>query len=143
MSSDSEESHVISDAEGEYIDEEPVAPVADVEADTDVEVADKVDMCDLKYSVEYIIIAEDDRRTPDSMDIFEYTKILSIRAEQIAKHRNAMVDKQGEPDDLALSELRERRCPLVLIRHVGAKMIGNELFKVVEQWDPNTMNLPR
>jgi hypothetical protein len=86
---------------------------------------------------EIIIIKPENRRTSNIMNLFEMTEYVSIRAVQIAKYNNCMVDTTGLSDTVLMAkrELMMRRCPLTLRRCVGT--YGEKTY--FEHWDPAEM----
>jgi hypothetical protein len=90
----------------------------------------------------YFIIPANDRMSSHRLSKFEYTSIISIRAESIARFGNCMVNITGPPDYLAEQELRQRKCPLCIKRAIGYRKRDGALIQAVEIWDPNDMEFP-
>lgn len=92
-----------------------------------------------------IIIDPEERQTTDILSRFEMSRLVSVRANQIANHNNPFVDITGltSPIDMAKRELMQRKCPLTLTRGVGEVTSvtheGIHVTKYEEWWDPNTM----
>ncbi len=93
-------------------------------------------------ATKYIIVPADERITSHYLTKFEYTSIVSIRAEQIARFGNCMIDQTGDAEYSAEQELRQRRCPLCVERHVGYVEKNGALVRVIEVWDANDMEFP-
>ncbi len=87
------------------------------------------------------IVNEDERITSNCLQKSEMAYIISIRAEQIAKHSLAFVDTTGlhSAIDIAKKELYNRKCPLILRRLVGCN-IQNE--PIIEEWCVREMGFP-
>ena len=96
-----------------------------------------------KYSREVIIVKPENRKTSQILSLFERTEIISIRAAQIERHNNCMVDITGlnDPTIMAEKELNMRKCPLTLERIVGERYNSdkNIMEEYQEYWDPNEM----
>lgn len=89
---------------------------------------------------EIVVVADDHRITSQLLSSFEMTEIVSIRATQISQFNNCMVSNEyDDPIKQAQLELMKRKCPLILIREVGERMVDGKLATHVEQWLPNTM----
>ncbi len=90
---------------------------------------------------EIIIVRPENRMTSNVMSKYEMTEYCSIRAEQIAEYNNCMADITGlsDPVLMAKRELMQRRCPLMLRRAVGSRMIRGELVAHYEDWNPAEM----
>jgi DNA-directed RNA polymerase subunit K/omega len=111
------------------------------------EVAVDADVDDVDEEREYatanvreILVLDDDMRlTSDKVSIFEYTEIVGIRAEQIARFDNCFVSIEGltDPIKMAEREFSMRKCPLKIRREVGFKVIDGKPHKVIEYIDPN------
>jgi DNA-directed RNA polymerase subunit K/omega len=96
-------------------------------------------------SVRVIVVPEWERITSGRLCLTEAAGLLAERAEQIARTGTHFVlDIRGrrlhDPVEIAVAELLERRCPLILRRTILLRDAhGNS---VVEDWDPNQMSLP-
>ncbi|MCK9604133.1 MAG: hypothetical protein M0R66_07235 [Candidatus Omnitrophica bacterium] len=107
---------------------------------------------------EIIVIAPGSRRTSQIMSLSEYTEAISIRAEQIGTDgiSGAMIDEADvaripafatgtcTARDIAIAEMKARRCPLRVTRSVG-RAIDPETGvpkNYVEIWSPNEMMHP-
>lgn len=99
------------------------------------------------------VVPDEERRTSHIMSIAEYTEAISLRTEQISASglsgcmldatKNEIPPNADTARDLALAEMRARKCPLKLIRVVGS-MVGadSKTYSVVEIWKVNTMTHP-
>jgi DNA-directed RNA polymerase subunit K/omega len=81
------------------------------------------------------------RRTSSVLNEYEITNIKAIRATQIMKFRNEMIEigDLEDPGKIAEREITARRCPLMVCRVVGTIQEGNVIKTFVEYWDPNEM----
>ena len=96
-----------------------------------------------------IVIPDDDRRTSQIMSVPEYTEAISIRTEQISADgsQGAMIDEipalATNARDIAIAEMKARRCPLKIVRHVGSLVDPDGHVKnYIEIWSPNNMTHP-
>lgn len=96
------------------------------------------------FNEDIVVVAPDDRITTSRLSLYNVAEIISIRTDQIARFNNCLVDITGlsNAEDMAKKELMERKCPLVLRRHVGSGMRDGKLCKFYEYWDPNEMEFP-
>lgn len=80
------------------------------------------------------VVPEEERLGSDTMDIGELCAVLGVRAEEQAGGA-PLFTKTTHPDSvqMALQEVRQKQCPLTIIRHFGDK---------VELWPVNELNLP-
>ncbi len=88
------------------------------------------------------IVKPELRRTSSTMSKFEMTEYVSIRATQIAKHNDCMVNVADldDPIIMAKRELMARECPLVLRRYVGElSNARGEMEEYYELWRPAEM----
>jgi hypothetical protein len=114
------------------------------ESDEEVEENEEIDVKSVSdFIQEIIIIKPENRRTSNMMSKFEMTNHICIRATQIAKFNNCMVDINGltTPEMMAKRELMMRKSPLTLRRQVG-KIRNKKTGKIdifYEYWDPNVM----
>lgn len=119
-----------------------IASTAGVDVDGEVTAFSFVDIKKLINHVkEIIIVSPENRRTSNVMSKFEMTEYVSIRTIQIARFNNCMVDISGltKPADMARRELMMRKCPLMLRRKVGEKLINGEMVAHYEDWNPAEM----
>jgi DNA-directed RNA polymerase subunit K/omega len=109
------------DEEAEPEDEEPVA----------------------EYSKDIIIVKE--KLTSQILTKFEITELVSIRAAQIERKNDCMVDISGLTDPILMArrELMMRMSPLLLRRYLGDRTVTVDGKKILqsyyEVWNPNTM----
>lgn len=85
------------------------------------------------------IIPPNKRKTLLSLNKFEYAAVISERTLQIENGALIFIDYKNltNPIEIAIEELRQRRCPLILERKVKEK--DNEVW--VEQFDVNDMKI--
>ena len=85
-----------------------------------------------------IIVAPEKRITSDIMTVAEYCEVVGNRAKHIENSKNFVVftDVEGETDpiEMAKKEIKDKRCPLSIVRMYGEK-IG-------EIWEVNEMIYP-
>jgi hypothetical protein len=99
---------------------------------------------------EIIVIPIEKRRTSQIMSLSEYTEAISLRTEQISTDgmSSAMIDEipaqATTARDIAIAEIKARRCPLKIVRHVGRAMSddGRHIKNYAEIWSPNEMTHP-
>lgn len=88
-----------------------------------------------------IVIAEHNKKTDNRLHRSELSNIISMRSAQIDTYGTHFashpVDKKV--DEIAIKELYERKCPLMLRRVVGYGLNGEIIAEI---WDVNTMTLP-
>lgn len=151
---DDEESHTDeeSDEDAELesaADEPPSHEAAEVETSS-YERMTTIESEIAKGAVDNIIVIPDaERRTSQIMSISEYTEAISLRTEQIAADglAGSMLDElpanATTAREIALAEMKARRCPLRLVRHVGRVIEADGSIKnYTEIWSPNVMTHP-
>lgn len=76
-----------------------------------------------KLVEDIIIVHPDERKTSQYASRYEIAELISIRAIQLQKGFPAYVDTNGIQSEIdqAGKELRERKCPLCVMRKVGNK----------------------
>jgi DNA-directed RNA polymerase subunit K/omega len=83
------------------------------------------------------IILPENRRMSEFMSKFEYTNVISIRAKQIENKSPIFVNVEEKyeisPIDIAKQEIKEKKCPLSILRHYNPFM--------AEIWDVNEMEI--
>lgn len=84
----------------------------------------------------YKIVKNAQRKTSDMLSKYEYTEIISIRANHIQKFGKAYIDIGDETDAIVIAEkeLKYKKCPLCITRKINNNMI--------EIWDVNEMIIP-
>jgi len=96
-------------------------------------------------ATQVIIRPADQRVTDHRLQKSEASHIISVRAQQIARSATNYVAASPalalltDPCEIAHRELIERRCPLLLRRHVGWGPNGEA---IIEEWNPREMALP-
>ncbi len=78
----------------------------------------------------------DMRITSDVMTMFEFSEVIGIRATQIEKgsHVFTSYDDLTDPREIAIKEVMDRKCPLMIIRKVSSTE--------QEQFSVNEMGVP-
>jgi len=85
---------------------------------------------------EIVLMDRDDRCTNSTMTIFEYAQVVGMRARQIELGGPVFTDVSciTDPIEMAKKEIRDKRCPLSIIRkHTEC---------LAEKWDVNEMEAP-
>jgi hypothetical protein len=105
---------------------------------------------ELQECEENIIISPDDRRTSNILSRVEFTELLSLSIERIAREgiRGSLLDEMPpgatSAREIAIAEINARRSPYKLIRIIGTETDAHGITKkYVEQWSPNDMTYPR
>ncbi len=130
----------ISRTKVEPVDDDTVAiddTAADESSDSEEPYNDEIS----SQNIERIVIADNNKMTSDLMNLFEMTEYVSIRATQIAKHNNCMVDITGLSDPILMAkrELMARKSPLMLERERSTINSAGVHEVYVEYWNPNEM----
>ena len=89
------------------------------------------------------VVPPDERQTSNRLQISEAALIVAMRAEQISRGSAYFVDSKGlhSPESIAVKELIERKCPLILRRIVkDSSHLGK---KKVEDWNVREMTIPQ
>ena len=137
-------------------DVEDVEDIEEVEVDVEAAEADAIEVSDddavsddgldekteedLHSTVYYRtlkVVPDDKRITSSTMTMFEVTEVLGIRRAQIENGGRVFTDVTGltSPEDMAIKELYDRKCPLKIKRKVGKF--------TQEVWKCNKMSIPR
>jgi DNA-directed RNA polymerase subunit K/omega len=115
------------------------------DADADIDDVDCKDSINNEYSKEIIIVKEENKITSDVLTKFEITELVSIRATQIERRADCMIDTTGMTDPIVMArrELMARRSPLAIRRYVGDRCTlvdgKKQVSQYYEVWNPNTM----
>jgi DNA-directed RNA polymerase I, II, and III subunit RPABC2 len=82
---------------------------------------------------ETVYLTANNRRTSENMSQFEYTEIIGQRAKQIELGGPCFTTTDGISDPIkkAEKEMRDRKCPIDIVRHLSAY--------VAERWHANEM----
>lgn len=86
-------------------------------------------------SSEIIVVDPSNRITSDYMTLYEQSKIIGTRAQHIANGAPIYTDIAGldDPLEIAKKELRERKCPLSVVRRISKDKI--------EIWSANELHV--
>lgn len=89
-----------------------------------------------------VVVDPTKRITSNSLSEYELTQLISIRATQIENHNMVLTNVDGLDDaaTMAMKELTDGKCPLVLRRKVGEYVVDGRITEYFEYWDPNTMS---
>lgn len=117
------------EGEEENVDEQPIP---------NVEVVDETS----SHVAEIIIVKKENRCTSEVLSKYEITEIISVRAEQIARNNNPLVDVSDltNPIDMAQREFMARRTPLIVRRYVGMREVDGKMMKHYEDWNVREMS---
>ena len=87
------------------------------------------------------VVAPEDRQTSERLSVYERTRAIAIRAEQLTKNPTAFVPigNMTTSIEIATAEFDQRMSPLIVQRIVGRTPAG-EL--IVEEWTPREMVHP-
>lgn len=90
-----------------------------------------------------VVIDPANFRTPDVLSLYEQTELISTRGTQIADFNNPIGDYPGCKTEMEIArrELAARKCPLMVRREVGRRVVGDTTYIYVEMRDPNVMVL--
>lgn len=90
-------------------------------------------------------VPDNKRITTNDMNIFTATALISIRAQQIGKNGNALIDTAPYKtnEEVATAELLAGRCPIIVRRCVGTRDKGDHIEKYWEHFRPSEMILPK
>lgn len=120
------------DAEDDISDEGKADEIAeDVTVDEYEEEIDEImpdenelgeeDLNNSQYHRSITVVPDDERITSDIMTMFEYSEVIGIRTLQIGQGSPVFTDvsELHESRDMAIKELYDRKCPLIITRKVG------------------------
>ena len=81
------------------------------------------------------IVHPDERITSEIMTDYEFSDVLGTRAEQISTGGMVFIahGDVANPREIALMEIKNKRCPLNIVRVVGGEC---------EVWSVNEMGIP-
>lgn len=87
-------------------------------------------------SREIVIMHPDNRKTSEIMTMYEYTNIISQRAEQVNNGGICFTETEGvsDPIEMARKELHDKKCPLDVLRHITEN--------IYEKWSANELTIP-
>jgi hypothetical protein len=146
VSSEGEETEVITDEEDEETEANTIA-AASVKPRNFMYSGAAPEMQECE---ENIIVPADNRRTSNILSRAEFTELLSLSIERIAREgiRGSLLDTlppgATTAREIAIAEINARRSPYKLIRIIGTETDAQGITKkYVEQWSPNDMTYPR
>lgn len=86
--------------------------------------------------VEYIYIHPELRKTSEVMTKYEYTNVISIRADHIQKNDKCFTNTENisDPIEMAKKEIEDKKCPLSILRNITDN--------IYEIWQVNEMVIP-
>lgn len=98
----------------------------------------KIDETDKNHRI-IKVVPDNERRTSHILTRFELSNVIGKRASQISNGSPIFTDKKlSSSTKLAIAELIERQCPLILTRQV--RIDGNIIE--VEKWKVREMTIP-
>jgi hypothetical protein len=118
------------------------------ESEEEQEFEEKIPRTENTLHKEVIIVDPEKRQTSNVLTEFELTEAIAIRATQIEERNMSTTNVDGldSAQKMAEKEIKDGRCPLVLRRKVGEKVVKDgdraKLTEYIEFWDINTMTLP-
>lgn len=94
-----------------------------------------------------VVVAPENRVTSNVMSLFEFAQIIAVRAKEITDGGICFTDVDGisKPEEMAKKELRDKRCPLTVVRHLycsdNTAHITGDPRQIVEHWPANEMTI--
>lgn len=87
-----------------------------------------------------LIVPANNRRTNRFISRKEYARIVGVRTKLIALYAKVFTDVTNiiDPKEMAIKEIKEKKCPLMLKREIGIK----DDKKICELWSVNEMIIP-
>jgi hypothetical protein len=87
-----------------------------------------------------VLVPPEERRTTDRLQLTELAALLAQRSRQIDDSGHIFCERRelSDSQNIALEEIVQRRCPLVILRTLYRR--GNVQY--VERWVPNEMKHP-
>lgn len=140
---DDEEDHVekVTDDEDEIVKEDESVgsdyeEEEEEEFDTAFDQKSEEDLNNSDYYRKIKIVDPGERITSDIMSLYEYSEVIGIRTLQIEKGSFIFTDVSflNDARDMAIKELFDRKCPLIVIRQISE-------FEQ-EHWKCNEMGFP-
>jgi DNA-directed RNA polymerase I, II, and III subunit RPABC2 len=139
----------VKEESSEYVPEDTPDAEANADADADVDSSDELPSLDYvtkvakeRYEYRPVIRTQivyklpADRVTSEVMSKFELCEVISIRARQLEICDKVFTDIADltNPLDIARKEIRDRKCPLDIIRMITET--------IAERWHVNEMAIP-
>lgn len=137
--SDDEQAQAMSDDDFDVND--VIASDDDTSDEEDSEKEDTVFKEESEYNKEVRIVNPENRILSRRLSDFEQTRLVCIRAEQIALDGITFVDCADLTDPIKMGqrELMTRMIPIMCRRPVGERLKDGTIIQYYEDWDPNTM----
>ena len=87
---------------------------------------------------EDIIVPNEFRQSSEIMTQAEYIRVVSERSKQIENGSRYFIEltNETEPNEIAINEIKQKKCPLSIVRYVA----NNKTIK--EIWNVNEMIIP-
>jgi DNA-directed RNA polymerase subunit K/omega len=88
-----------------------------------------------------LVVKPDDRQTRRAITKKEYARIVGIRTKLIALFGKVFTDVTDitDPKVMAIKEIKEKKCPLMVKREIGVNKEGK---KICEIWSVNELIIP-
>ncbi|AXZ95844.1 C147L [African swine fever virus] len=144
MADNDNEDLIMDDLVEEYVETEEENLVdSEEESEDKDEIVESPSICEgfvQASSQTLVIIPDNERITSNVLTTFEATRLVAVRAQQLAINGSTMLKKKySSPIDIAKQELFNRKIPLLVMRCIKVTPEGQ---KIVEIWNPREMGIP-
>lgn len=143
MADNDNEDLIMDDLVEEYVETEEENLVdSEEESEDKDEIVESPSICEgfvQASSQTLVIIPDNERITSNVLTTFEATRLVAVRAQQLAINGSTMLKKYSSPIDIAKQELFNRKIPLLVMRCIKVTPEGQ---KIVEIWNPREMGIP-
>ncbi len=144
MADNDNEDVIMDDLVEEYVETEEENFVdSEEESEDKDEIVESPSICEgfvQASSQTLVIIPDNERITSNVLTTFEATRLVAVRAQQLAINGSTMLKKKySSPIDIAKQELFNRKIPLLVMRCIKVTPEGQ---KIVEIWNPREMGIP-
>ncbi|QXP49856.1 BA71V-C147L (g6L) [African swine fever virus] len=136
MADNDNEDSIMDDLVEEYVETEEENFVdSEEESEDKDEIVESPSICE-----GFVQIPDNERITSNVLTTFEATRLVAVRAQQLAINGSTMLKKKySSPIDIAKQELFNRKIPLLVMRCIKVTPDGQ---KIVEIWNPREMGIP-
>ncbi|QRY19096.1 hypothetical protein [African swine fever virus] len=144
MADNDNEDSIMDDLVEEYVETEEENFVdSEEESEDKDEIVESPSICEgfVQASSQILVVIPDNERiTSNVLTTFEATRLVAVRAQQLAINGSTMLKKKySSPIDIAKQELFNRKIPLLVMRCIKVTPDGQ---KIVEIWNPREMGIP-
>ncbi|AJL34083.1 BA71V-C147L (g6L) [African swine fever virus] len=144
MADNDNEDSIMDDLVEEYVETEEENFVdSEEESEDKDEIVESPSICEgfvQASSQTLVVIPDNERITSNVLTTFEATRLVAVRAQQLAINGSTMLKKKySSPIDIAKQELFNRKIPLLVMRCIKVTPDGQ---KIVEIWNPREMGIP-